>query len=202
MNTQKVGQPNDEISLLDILVFFKKSWKVITLCGFFGSIFATLYLLLTPKHYEARAQIRMAQIGLTNPTNPFGTSVEDPASLIARMQFPTSYDQSTIDACSFHDKTNPARALSKSIKLSTPKGIANTVELKAYGKSPELAKNCALAIVDLITNLQTQFAKPFVEEAKIKLAQDNGRIESARRLISKADQLGGAMSVAYLSARD
>jgi uncharacterized protein involved in exopolysaccharide biosynthesis len=47
-----------------------------------------------------------------------------------------------------------------------------------------------------------QFAKPFVEEAKIKLAQDNERIEAARRLISKADQSGSAMSAAYLSARD
>ena len=195
-------QDSQEISLLDILDFFKKSWKIIALGGFLGLIIAAAYLFLTPKQYEATAQIKMAQISLTNPTNPFGTSVEDPASLIARMQFPTNYDNVVINACGFQDKVNPALALSKSVKLSVPKGIANTVELKTYGKSPELAKNCAQAIVDLIASLQTQFAKPFVEEAKLKLAQDNERIESARRLIAKADQSGSAMSAAYLSARD
>lgn len=202
MNAQEPSPPINEISLLDILDFFNKTWKFIVLGGIGGLLVALTYLLVTPMQYEATTQIKLAQIGLTNSTNPFGTAVEDPGALIARMQFPTNFDNVTIRACAFQDKPNPALALSKSIKLSTSKGMANTVELKAYGSSPEAAKNCAQAIFDLIKNLQAQLVKPFMEEAKLKLTQDNERIESARRLISKADQSGSAMSATYLSARD
>ena len=68
--------------------------------------------------------------------------------------------------------------------------------------SSKQAMDCANAVVMRIAYLQAEYAKPFVDEAKLKLAQDNERIEQARRLILKADQSGQALSAAYLSARD
>ena len=50
--------------------------------------------------------------------------------------------------------------------------------------------------------LPTCNSKILVEEAKIKLESDNERIDAARKLITKADQSGSAISAAYLSARD
>lgn len=191
-----------ELSLKDVVDFLHGAWKTVVITTVIGLIWAIVYLVITPKQYEAVAHIKMAQISLINPANPFGTPVEDPVSLIARMQMPTNYDTGVVDACNYQDLPQAATQLSKALKLTAPKGLTNTVELKVLAKSPEIAKSCAQAVVDKIAQLQMQFAKPFVEEAKLKLAQDNDRIEAARKLIAKADQSGSAMSAAYLSARD
>ncbi|AWW49186.1 Wzz/FepE/Etk N-terminal domain-containing protein [Polynucleobacter paneuropaeus] len=191
-----------EISLLEILDFFKKSWKIIVLGSFLGLICAIGYLLVTPPMYEATAHIRMAQVSQTNPANPFGAVIEDPTSLISRMQFPTNYSPEVISVCDYQDQPQAALALSKAAKFSIPKGVANAVELKVLAPTSQLAASCAQAIFVQIANMQEQLSKNFVEEAKIKLDSDNEHIEGARKLITKADQSGSAMSAAYLSARD
>ncbi len=201
-NHSDLIQQDQEISLLDILGFLKKAWKTIAAFAVLGLMGAVTYLVVTPPMYEATAQIRMAQISQVNPANPFGANVEDPTSLIARMQFPTNYTEQVISGCGYQDKPQAALALSKAAKLSIPKGVANTVELKILAPSQELAASCAQAIFSQIAQMQEQFSRVFVEEAKLKLAADNERIEAARKLIAKADQSGSAMSAAYLSARD
>ena len=192
-----------EISLQDIFDFLQGAWKTVAITMVLGLAAAITYLAVTPKQFEAIAQIRMAQISITNPANPFGVSVEDPVSLIARMQIPTNANQIVIESCDYqNNKIEPAQALAKDLKLSMPKGLLNTVEIKISARSPEKARTCISAVVEQITKLQAQFAKPFIEEAMLRLAQDDERIEIARRLITKADQSGSAMSATYLSARD
>ena len=192
----------DEISLLDILDFIKKSYKIMMLCAFLGLLCGIGYLLVATPMYEATAQIRMAQISQVNPTNPFGVPIEDPASLISRLQFPTNYPTQVISACGYEARVHPGLALSKDLKVSVLKGVANTIELKVLSPSPQVAADCANAVFSQITIMQELMSKPFVEEAKTKLSVDNERIEAARRIIAKADQSGSAMSAAYLSARD
>jgi LPS O-antigen subunit length determinant protein (WzzB/FepE family) len=118
------------------------------------------------------------------------------------MQVPTNYDEATILACGYQNVFSPAEGLAKSLKFSIPKGLVGAVELKVTAPSVEQAKDCANAVSLRIAYLQAEFIRPFIEEAKLKLALDNNRIEQAKRLIAKADQHGQAMSIAYLSARD
>lgn len=191
-----------EISLLDILEFLKNAWKTIIVFAVLGLVGAITYLVVTPSMYEATAHIRMAQISQVNPANPFGTNVEEPTSLIARMQFPTNYNQQVITNCGYQDKPQAGLALSKAVKFSIPKGVANTVELKILAPSQEIAASCAQTIFIQIAQMQEQFSGVFVEAAGLKLAADNERIEAAQKLIARADQSGSAMSAAYLSARD
>ena len=202
MQQSTLQEEGGDISLLDILEFLKSAWKTISAFAVLGLIGAVIYLVVTPSMYEATAQIRMAQISQVNPANPFGANVEDPTSLIARMQFPTNYTEQVISSCGYQDKPEAALALSKAAKLSIPKGVANTVELKVLAPNQKLAASCAQAIFTQIAQMQEQFSRVFVEEAKLKLATDNERIDAARKLIAKADQSGSAMSAAYLSARD
>jgi capsular polysaccharide biosynthesis protein len=201
-NDNRLQGENDGISLTQIVQFLGNSWKTIFLFAVLGLFVSAVYILIVPNQYEAIAQLKMAQISITNPTNPFGTTIEDPNSLIARMKLPTNYSSEVITACEYQDKVQASLALSKAVKLTIPKGLTNSVELKVLSESTQIAKTCAQAVVDQITLLQAQFAKPFVEEAKLKLVQDNDRIEAARRLIARADQSGSAMSAAYLAARD
>ena len=207
--SQNLPQPLDlnsdhEISLLDILRFLKGAWKAIAIFGLIGIALSIAYLAITPKQYEASVQITMAQIGAANNNNinPLGVNIEEPALLIARLSSPTSFTSEVIAACGLQDQENPSVLLSKSIKLTLLKGVANVVELKTFGPTPQLAQECALAVFDLIKTTQAQIVAPYIEEAKVKLADDEDRLQKAKDLVTRSDKSGSAMSASYLSTRD
>jgi LPS O-antigen subunit length determinant protein (WzzB/FepE family) len=196
-----------EISLLDILRFLKSAWRTIAIAGLVGIALSIAYLAITPKQYEATAQIAMAQIGAANNNNnnnlnPLGINIEEPALLIARLSSPTSFDPKEIAACGFEGKPDAAAALVKAIKIAPAKGVPNVVELKTYGPSPAAAQGCADAIFVFIKKSQGNIIAPYIEEAKIRLLDDEQRIERARQLVSRSDKGGSAISAAYLSTRD
>lgn len=192
-----------EISLLDILRFLKSAWKAIAIFGLIGIAASITYLAITPKQYEAIAQIAMMQISAANNNiNPLGVNIEEPALLIARLSSPTSFTPPVISACGLGDQANAALALSKSIKLTIPKGVANVVELKTVGQTPQAAQACNLAVFELIKTTQSQIIAPFIEEAKVKLLDAEGHLQKAKDLVAKADKSGSAMGAAYLSTRD
>lgn len=194
----------EEVSLLDILRFLKGAWKAMALTGILGLAISITYLALTPKQYEAVAQITMAQIGAANNNkiNPLGVNIEEPSLLIARMSSPTSFTPSVIVACGLQDQADGALMLSKSMKLTVPKGVSNVVELKTFGPTPQAAQACNMAVYELIKTTQAQIIAPYIEEAKAKLADDEGRLQKAKDLVAKADKSGSAMGAAYLSTRD
>lgn len=193
-----------EISLIDILRFLKGAHKTILLFGVVGLAIAIVYLAITPKQYEAIAKITMAQIGTAsnNNFNPLGVNIEEPSLLVARMAQPTSFTPHVISSCGMEGQTNSGMLLAKSIKLSPTKGVANIVELRTFGKSPEAALSCAQAIFDLIQATQAKIVAPYIEEAQIKLKDDEERLAKAKDLIAKADKSGSPMGAAYLSTRD
>jgi len=197
----------DEISLLDILRFLKGAWKAIAIAGLAGIVISIAYLASTPKQYEASVQITMAQIGAANNNNnnninPLGVNIEEPALLIARLSSPTSFTPEVIAACGLQAQANASVLLSKSIKLTPAKGVASVVELKAFGPTPQTAQECALGIFDLIKTTQAQIVAPYIEEAKVKLADDEDRLQKAKELVARSDKSGSAMSASYLSTRD
>lgn len=195
---------DDEISLIDILRFLKKSWKTIAITALVGLALAMTYLAITPKQYEAVAQIAMAQIGATNNNNisPLGVNIEEPALLIARVSSPSSFTPQVIAACGLQDQANAALALSKSIKFTIPKGVANMVELKTFGPSPQVAEQCNLAIFELIKTTQSLIVAPYIADAKVMLDDDIERLAKAKDLVAKADKSSAAIGAAYISTRD
>jgi uncharacterized protein involved in exopolysaccharide biosynthesis len=196
----------NEISLADILRFLRDAYKTIIIFAMIGIGIAITYLVITPKQFEATTQIAMAQISAfsnsNNNLNPLGVNIEEPALLISRLALPTSFPEQTISACGFDDKPEPGAALAKAIKLGPSKGVANVVELKTFGASPEIAKACANAIFELIKTTQAQILMPYIEEAKLKLADDNERLVKAKDFVAKADRSGSTMGAAYLSTGD
>ena len=194
---------DQEISIIDILRFLKSARKTIAIAGLAGLVLSIAYLAITPKQYEAVAQIVMAQIGAANNNiNPLGINIEEPALLVSRMSLPTSFTPQTIAACRLEDVNNPELTLAKSIKLAPAKGVANVVELKTFGPSQDVALSCANAIFELIKTTQSLILMPYIEEAKIKLADDEVRLAKAKELVARADKSGSVMSAAYLSTRD
>lgn len=207
INLDGPGNQDEEISLIDIFRFLNNSYKTILLTVFLGLVIAGTYLLVTPKRYEAIAQIAMAQISASNNNNnnnlnPLGINIEEPTLLISRLSSPTSFSPAVIDACDLEGVPNPGSALVGSIKLTPVKGVANVVELKTFGSSPVVANSCAQAIFELIRATQSEIIAPYIEEARSKLTDDQGRLLKAQTVVAKADQSGQAMSASYLATRD
>lgn len=178
---------------------------IIAIAGVIGLVTAIAYLAITPKRYEAIAQIAMAQVGAPNNSNnlnPLGINIEEPSLLISRLSSPTSFTPQVLDICKMDEASNPGASLAKAINLVPLKGVANVVELKTFASSPQDARSCAQAIFELIKTTQTQIVAPYVEEAKTKLLDYEGRLQKAKDLIAKADKSGSVMGAVYLSTRD
>jgi len=197
---------DDELSLIDIINFFRESCKVIagfTMLGITGS---ALYLWGVPKQFEASAQIKMAQIASVNNSNsninPLGINIEEPQALIARMALPTSYPNETVILCGLADQKDPEVALASKVKFSIPKGVGGIVDLKIRDASKEIAKACTNAVFRLIKTSQAKLIAPYIDEASNKLAIEKERLGRATQVIAKADKSGTAVSAAYLATRD
>lgn len=207
-NSQIVEAKEDEISLLDIFLFFKNEYQFIlgfTLLGFVG---AASYLWAVPKQYEVIGQIKMAQIANlnlnlnNNNVIPLGTSIEEPNALIARMALPTSYPKETIALCGLAEEKDAGALLAIKAKLSLPKGLGGTVDLKIRDTSKEVAEACANAIYEFVKTSQAQLIAPYVEEASKKLIIEKERLSRATEFIARADKSGSGVSGAYLATRD
>ena len=83
-----------------------------------------------------------------------------------------------------------------------PKGVANVVDLKIIGASPEVSVNCAQAVFDLIKTTQAQISKPYIEDTKAKLLDNQERLARTQDMVLRADKSGSAISATYLSMRD
>ncbi len=208
MNINSPDQPNDladELSLLDIVEFIQESWKTIVGFTALGIAGAALFLWVVPKQYEASAQIKMAQIANVNNNDnilSLGINIEEPQALIARMALPTSYPKETIALCGLADQKDPEVVLASKVKLSIPKGVGGTVDLKIRDASKEIAKACTNAVYQLVKTSQAQLIAPYIDEASKKLAIEEERLGRATQVIAKADKSGAAVSAAYLATRD
>ena len=209
-NLSKINETDlseSEISLHDIIEFFKDSWKTIAGITASGITGAILFIMLVPKEYEASAQIKMAQIANVNNNNnnninPLGINIEEPRALIARMALPTSYPKETIALCGMADQKYADAQLAKKVKLSIPKEVGGTVDLKIHGASKEIAKACTNAVYQLIKSSQAQLVAPYIDEATKKLKIEEERLGRATQVVAKADKSGAAVSAAYLATRD
>ena len=193
------GSTEDEISLLDILIFLRGAWKTIGLMGLIGLVVSGAYLIITPNQYEAVANIAMARVPADK--NPLGVNIEEPQALINRMSVPSSFDAAILNACGLQDAATLAAQMSKVIKLSIPKGVANVIELKVTRSSPELASACAKSVYESIAHSQAQMiglmAEAFKANNSARLAKVEERLIQDKALLAKAEQPRGVLSPAY-----
>ena len=204
------SQTDEELSLIDIIDFIQESWKTIAGFTVLGIAGAVLFLWVVPKQYEASAQIKMAQIANVNNNNnnnnnninPLGINIEEPQALIARMALPTSYPKETIALCGLTGQKDPEALIAKKVKLSIPKGVGGTADLKIRDASKEIAIACTNAVYQLIKMSQAKLVAPYIDEASKKLKIEEERLGRATQVIAKADKSGAAVSAAYLATRD
>ena len=166
----------NEISLTDIIDFFKEGWKQILITIIATTAIGTAYIFLATPKYLATANIQTAKVA--------NIDVEAPNVLIEKIKIPTYYSQKTFDACNLSDRQEPGASLAKALSPSLLKA-APIISLSYKSTSPEAAKKCLESVLEDISAHQNDIAKPLLEIKKGQLASLKEKLESADQ-ISKA----------------
>lgn len=191
MQNENLQAASDEISLKDIVDFLKRNQRLIVLCGFAGLLFSTAYVLLLPKKYEARWQIQMAQFINSSSNNSFSNS-EEPAALIHRLRFPSSYPVAVQQSCGMPNDVKFGDYLGGALEAQVIKDVAMTVEMKFHAHSDTQARQCAEAIMAMIVAQQRGLIEEHLagRQEQLRLYQQALREEQQQLESIKKSELG------------
>lgn len=146
---------DSEIALKDVVGFLKNNRRQIALGGLCGLLLSVTYLVFTPKTFEARLQVQMAEFVHSNSGNSnSNSSIEEPAALIQRLRMPTTFSEEVQDTCDMPDNGEFGDYLGGKLKVVAVKNVANTVEMTVNASSPDHAKKCAEAIMTMVVEQQ------------------------------------------------
>jgi uncharacterized protein involved in exopolysaccharide biosynthesis len=174
MNNQSIENLEDEISLLDIVDFFRESWKQILVSGIVGGTLGVGYALISPSIYQATANIQVSKVA--------GSDVETPSVLVEKLKMPMYYTQSTFTACNVMDRSEPGDAIAKGLKPTLSKN-APIISITYKEKSTEDAKKCLEGVLSDIRTNQNILAKPILETKNNQLANLKQKLESAEKIL-------------------
>jgi hypothetical protein len=174
MNPQEpIQAEDDEISLIDILLFLKASFsnvaKSLVGCLFVGGIY---YFSIT-KMYEATATIEMARVA--------GEPVESPALLLEKIKLPVYFSPATLQACGTDDVLNSQAKFVDKIKPSINKSVP-FVSFVTQAPSTQEAKACLDAVIADVSSKQDAIAIPLLDYKKQKLNQLGEQLKIAEEV--------------------
>lgn len=173
----------DGISLKDIVDLLKRNRRLIVIWGFVGLLFSAAYVALTPKKYEARWQLQMAQI-VNSSSNSYSYSysnIEESSALAQRLRTSTTYPVEVQQSCSMPENGEVGDYLDGALKVEAVKNVANAVDMKVGAPSLDQAKKCAEAIVAMIVAQQSSL----IEE---RFAGRQAQLEQYRRALREEQQ--------------
>jgi LPS O-antigen subunit length determinant protein (WzzB/FepE family) len=161
---------DDEISLIDILIFLIASGKNIVKSTLVCLALGGAYYFSVPKMYEATATVAMATVE--------GDPVEAPAVLLEKMKLPLYFAPATLQACGSDGQVNSQAKFVDKIKPTINKS-APFVSLATQAQSTQEAKACLSAVIAEVNNKQAAIAKPLIDQKKQKLSQLSDQLKLA-----------------------
>jgi uncharacterized membrane protein YccC len=173
MNTQSQQIEDDEISLIDILLFFKASGRnvLISMIGCF--LVGVAYYFAVPKMYVATATIQVAMVA--------GELVETPAVLLEKIKLPLFFSSTALQACGSDGDLSSHTKFADKLKPAINKS-ASLISLSAQALSTQEARACLDAVISEIQKLQNDLAKPVIEQKKQKLTQLSDQLKAAEEM--------------------
>jgi hypothetical protein len=164
MNQQEHTQDEDEdeISLIDILLFLKASGGNILKSTCVCLLAGGAYYFSVPKMYESSATIELATVA--------GEQVETPAVLLEKMKVPLYFSPATLQACGSDGGLSSQAKFVNKIKPSINK-VAPMLSFVTQAPSMQDAKACLNAVIAEVSSKQDAIASPLLEQKKQKLQQ-------------------------------
>ncbi len=150
-----MSDSDDEVSLKDIINFFKVNGKFIAAVAATTFLLSVAYVQLAPKKYEASALLQMARlqnsnVGFKSLEGPISINIESPASLAERLRYPASYSGATLQQCGVAGTEAIGEYMGGMLKVRTLRPMPDVLEIKVRALTQEAAKQCAEAIIQMI----------------------------------------------------
>lgn len=192
-----------DITLGDVFSLVHQNLKLILLGGIIGLLGGGLYLATTSEKFAARGQLRLAQ--LVSPSageqNISFMNVEEPLALIYRLRSPATYSDVVIEQCNLENAEESGEYLGGLLKVTPIKNVPNEVDFVVLHSSPELAKKCALAIVEMLMVQQREMINDRYAGYTERIAQYAEIAKEEKRQFDKvkSEEMG---SFTYLSKLD
>jgi len=175
MTTPQKNQPafDDEISLLDIIHFFKSHKKFILICVILGGILGGLFGSYTGPIYKGSALVSPAKIS--------GSFVVNPKITVTKLDMNSYYSKETFLNCNpdfYKDKDKDIDYDMSDIVKSSVTKDGDLIELRMQDKSKRVINDCLMSIIDDISKSQNTIANPLIESknAELKLAEEKLKI--------------------------
>ena len=154
---------DDEISLLDIIQFFKDHFKRILFFIILGGILGYLYGKLADPVYDGSVLISPARVA--------GQLVADPKITLTKLNMNSYYSKEAFLACNprFYKDKDKDYGMSDIVKASITRD-GNLIELKMESSNKETIHACLESIVSNIYTSQKTIADPLIESKKTELS--------------------------------
>jgi len=177
MTTPQKNQPafDDEISLLDIIHFFKSHKRFISICMALGLLLGGLFGQISGPIYKGSALVSPAKIS--------GSFVVNPKITVTKLYMNSYYSKETFLNCNpdfYKDKDKDIDIdydMSDIVKSSVTKD-GDLIELRMQDKSKTVINDCLMSIIDDMRKSQNVIANPLIESknAELRLAEEKLKI--------------------------
>lgn len=177
MTTPSQTQEENEISLIDILLFLKASTRNVLLSTATCLLLGAAYYFSVPNMYEATATIQVASVA--------GELVETPAVLLEKVKLPLFFSPVTMQVCGAEGDLSSQSKFADRLKPTLNKS-APFISLAAQARSTKEAQACLDTVIGEIRKSQHELALPLIEQKKQKLALLGDQLKLAEDMAKTA----------------
>lgn len=163
----------DEISLLDILDFFKENIRFILRFTYLFFVLGTVFAILTNPKYEAIGNIQMAKVA--------NVAIEEPAQLVEKLKIPTYYSSESIISCDLEKSETASEDLVRSLKPTLNRN-APIITISHRAKSAKQSKACVESVLQDIRKSQHILVTPLIASKQSYLSTLKSKLETAERI--------------------
>ena len=169
---------DDEISLLDIIQFFKSHKKMIFIFVIIGTLLGGLYGSFTAPVYKGSVLISPAKIA--------GAFVVNPKVTVTKLDMNSYYSKETFLNCNpdfYKDKDKDKDKdidydISSMVKASVTKD-GDLIQLQMQNKNKTVIKDCLNSMVDDIRISQSMIAEPLIQSKNNELTLLEEKLKNA-----------------------
>jgi uncharacterized protein involved in exopolysaccharide biosynthesis len=192
----------NQISINDIVNFFKKSWKLIICFTILGLLISVITIKNTAIEYKSTIQIQTARVLDGDIYSIKYKNIEQINELISRLRTPSNYSSELIEACSIDQKNKTIEAVLKNLKFSTIKANESVMNVEIVMSSKEQLNFCAQAIFEYVEDSQKKIIEPLLERYKKKIIDNQFRLNQIKSSLSNKEK-DKVMSLSeYMVAKD
>ena len=160
MNNQNIENIEDNISLANIIDFFRESWKQIVLGGVIGGAIGVSVALTMPSNYQASVHFQVAKIA--------DIYVEQPNILMEKLKIPIYLPSEILIGCGVDKSEKPHKAIINRISTRLLKGT-DIIEISFKDRNRDLAEKCTEIISNYIIKNQNEILQKRLQKKKHEL---------------------------------